>query len=334
MRRLDMKRSAMAATLIGLALALTLLLGNDLGRIGLILLAARWSILIVVALHLPQILFSTLGWRALIAPPSPDLWTLCRLRWIRDSVNTLLPVARVGGDFIRVRLLAARGMPLIAAAATTVGDVSLEMGTQILFTMGAVMLLLAGSHYGDALPLGLAAVAGSVVLTALLYGAQRLGLFRLIERLAERLAERGGGWARLGTLSGLHEAVLALYRHPRRIWLSGGHHLLAWLLGGLETYAALRILGLPAGVREAIVIEALGHAARAAGFLIPGALGVQEGGYLLICTMFGIGPQDALALSLIRRIRELILGVPGLILWHQLEHGPAPSAAGEADLAS
>jgi uncharacterized membrane protein YbhN (UPF0104 family) len=170
------------------------------------------------------------------------------------------------------------------------------------------------------------------MLAAFLLLAQRLGLFRLIERLAEQLAQRGGGWGGLRDLSGLHEAVLALYRHKRRIWLSGGHHLLAWVLGGFETYAALRILGLPAGAREAIVIEALGHAARAAGFLIPGALGVQEGGYLLICAMYGIGPQDALALSLIRRIRELILGVPGLILWHRMEIR-APSPTGEVDLA-
>ncbi|MEA3003456.1 MAG: hypothetical protein QOH81_2244 [Sphingomonadales bacterium] len=313
--------SAIAAIAVGLALALSLLLGNDLGQIGRILLAARWSVLIVVLLHLPQTLFSVLGWRGLIASP-PPLPALYLLRWIRDSVNTLLPVAQVGGDFVRVRLLAARGYSLTAAAASTVVDVVLEMGTQILFTLGAILLLVAGPHFGNAGPMALAIAGGSLTVILLLFAAQRLGLLRL----AERLVERGGGWDRL---AGLHDAVAAFGRERGRLARAGLYHLAAWLLGGVESYAGLKILGLPGGVREALVIEALGHASRAVGFMIPGALGVQEGGYVLICAMFGIGPQGALALSLIRRIRELILGVPGLILWHRIErsggarHDPA-----------
>jgi putative membrane protein len=321
MLRLEIKGPAVAATLIGLVLAVTLLIGNDLERIGQTLLGVRWWILLVVAVHLPQSVAATLGWRELLGRPAPGVWFLYRVRWIRDSVNSLLPVARVGGDFIRIRLLAARGMSVTAAAASTIADISLELASQIIFTLGAVMLLVVGPHSGDAVPLGIAAVAGSVLVMGLVYGAQRLGLLRLVERLAER----GGGWDRLGTLSGLHDAVVVLYQQPQRIFQSAAYHLLAWVLGGLETYVALKILGVAAGVREAIVIEALGHAARAAGFLIPGALGVQEGGYLLVCAMFGIAPQDALALSLIRRARELILGLPGLFLWHRME-AQAPAA--------
>ena len=275
----------------------------------------------VVAVHLPQSVAATLGWRELLRPAGTGgLVPVSGPLDPATQVNSLLPVARVGGDFIRIRLLAARDMSVTAAAASTIADISLELASQIIFTLGAVMLLVVGPHSGDAVPLGIAAVAGSVLVMGLVYGAQRLGLLRLVERLAER----GGGWDRLGTLSGLHDAVVVLYQQPQRIFQSAAYHLLAWVLGGLETYVALKILGVAAGVREAIVIEALGHAARAAGFLIPGALGVQEGGYLLVCAMFGIAPQDALALSLIRRARELILGLPGLFLWHRMEaQGPS-----------
>ena len=58
---------------------------------------------------------------------------------------------------------------------------------------------------------------------------------------------------------------------------------------------------------------------RALGFAIPGALGVQEGGYVLICSLFSVAPSEALALSLIRRVREIVLGVPGLVLWQWSE---------------
>jgi hypothetical protein len=46
---------------------------------------------------------------------------------------------------------------------------------------------------------------------------------------------------------------------------------------------------------------------------------VQEGGYVLICSLFGVAPAEALALSLIRRVREIALGAPGLVLWQWAE---------------
>lgn len=111
-------------------------------------------------------------------------------------------------------------------------------------------------------------------------------------KLIERLDARGGPWRKLEALSGLHAHVEALYRQPKRISLSAAFHFTAWFLGTFETYAALLLLlNLHATVREALIIEALGHAVRAVGFVIPGAIGVQEGGYLVICAMFGIAPH-------------------------------------------
>jgi uncharacterized membrane protein YbhN (UPF0104 family) len=53
------------------------------------------------------------------------------------------------------------------------------------------------------------------------------------------------------------------------------------------------------------------------GFAVPGALGIQEGGYIVICRALGLSPEIAIALSLIKRLREVVLGVPGLILWQR-----------------
>ncbi|HXC21160.1 MAG TPA: hypothetical protein VNV13_06730, partial [Steroidobacteraceae bacterium] len=44
-----------------------------------------------------------------------------------------------------------------------------------------------------------------------------------------------------------------------------------------------------------------------------GALGIQEGGYLLLAPLAGLPPSAALALSLAKRARELLLGLPGLL---------------------
>jgi hypothetical protein len=80
--------------------------------------------------------------------------------------------------------------------------------------------------------------------------------------------------------------------------------------------------------RDAFVLESLGQAIRGAGFAIPGALGVQEGGYLLLAPLAGLAPDAALALSLAKRARELLLGLPGL-LYLRLAAGN-PAAAGAA----
>ncbi|MCI2008024.1 MAG: hypothetical protein LKJ54_04705, partial [Acetobacter peroxydans] len=73
-------------------------------------------------------------------------------------------------------------------------------------------------------------------------------------------------------------------------------------------------------VAQAFVIEGVGQAAKSAGFAVPGGLGVSEGGYIVVGSLFGIAPPVAIALSLIKRLREITWGLPSLVLWQWLEH--------------
>jgi putative membrane protein len=313
------KLPAVLSILIGLAVAVALIVANDPVEIGRTLLGAGWGILAVIALHLPQILFSSLGWQALVAEPqAPSRATFFCLRWIRESVNALLPVAQIGGEVVRAHLLSLRGISLKTASASVIVDLTMETASQIVFTLLGIILLLLGTHdrtaihWIIAIPLIITALGAAFVM------AQRLGLFRLVEHMLIRLAERFG-WRSLHGIAGLHDAITALYRDSRRLWLAGGYHLASWLLGAVETMAALHVLGIDVGWREALIIESLGQAVRSLGFAMPGALGVQEGGYIVICGLLGISPQSAIALSLVRRIREIVLGVPGLIAWQRIE---------------
>ena len=61
------------------------------------------------------------------------------------------------------------------------------------------------------------------------------------------------------------------------------------------------LLGHPVTWVEALLLESLGQAIRGAAFAIPGALGVQEGGYLLLAPLAGLSSDTALALSLAKR---------------------------------
>jgi uncharacterized membrane protein YbhN (UPF0104 family) len=115
--------------------------------------------------------------------------------------------------------------------------------------------------------------------------------------------------------SAIDGEVLRLYGERRVVIASACWHMLAWFLGIAEVWIALRLLGQPVDVRTALLFESLGQAIRTGAFAVPGALGIQEGGYLLVGSALGIDPGIALGLSLARRVRELLLGLPGLAVW-------------------
>ncbi len=328
--------SALITLVVGLAAVAFLVAANDPAEIFGLLGATGWGMLAVVALRLPQILFAALGWAPLIDGPRRPGWAaLVRMRWIRDSVNALLPVAQVGGEFVRVHLLVRRGTGTAPATASVAVDLAAELAAQFVFAAIGVAVLLRLPHQGQA-AVGWASAA-TAFCGAMAFGflaAQRWGLFRLVERLLPKLTGRASARAEDAGMAGLHEAVLRLHRVPRRLWSSGAAHLASWLLGTLEAWAALRILGVEAGLAEALVVESLGQLARSLGFMVPGAFGVQEGGFVLACGLFGIGPEQAIAFALVRRIRDVAFAVPGLVAWRwgamTDAHARVASAAGIA----
>jgi putative membrane protein len=130
---------------------------------------------------------------------------------------------------------------------------------------------------------------------------------------------RSPEWASLSANADALDAwTLRLWARRRDVGVSAVWHVLSWLLGAAEIWLALRLLGHPVSIATAVAIESLAEAIRTAAFAVPAALGVQEGGFVLLGSVFGFGPELAIALSLTKRFRELCLGIPGLVAW-QLE---------------
>ncbi|MEJ2435375.1 MAG: lysylphosphatidylglycerol synthase domain-containing protein, partial [Pseudolabrys sp.] len=162
---------------------------------------------------------------------------------------------------------------------------------------------------------------GAVLMGAALAGffaAQRFGGAKLLDRALMMLAERFG-WSALANLATLHDNLLRIYADVPRFALAMLVHIGVWFVGVFEVLVALHLMGYPVSFADAVVIESLGQAVRAAAFLVPGALGVQEAGFVAICSAFGIAAAPALALSLVKRVPELILGPPFLFVWHAHE---------------
>ncbi|MBV9551421.1 MAG: flippase-like domain-containing protein, partial [Alphaproteobacteria bacterium] len=72
---------------------------------------------------------------------------------------------------------------------------------------------------------------------------------------------------------------------------------------------------------SAMVIESLVYAIRSTAFYVPNSVGVQEGAYVLLGGAFGLSPEMALALSLLKRARDLTIGLPVIGLWQAVESG-------------
>jgi putative membrane protein len=290
-------------------------------------LAALWTLWIIIPLHLLQLYLSGAAWHALLPQRLPGLVTCFALRTIREGINSLLPVARVGGEVVAASLLAARGMDPAEAAASITVDVTIELITQLVFLLAGLVGLAELAPDRRVWTQSISAVTAGLVAAALLLLSLRFGLLRLIERLVRALAQR---WPHLRSLDGLEAAASGIARHLARLLRAGGLHMGTWILGSVESWLILRALGHPVGPGQALVIESLGVAARSAGFALPGAVGVQEGGFILVCAAFGVPDTAGLALSLIKRAREVVIGLLGIALWRvgrsRWYMGPDPRA--------
>ncbi|MDG2304859.1 MAG: lysylphosphatidylglycerol synthase domain-containing protein [Candidatus Binatia bacterium] len=318
-----LKTLARGGLLVGIVLFVALIAREGVGEVATALSVAGWGLLAVAAFHLVPIFADAMGWRRLLATRSPiSIRTALYARWIGESVNGLLPVAQVGGSVVKANLVSRRGVPGAFAGASVVVDITTLVGSQIVFTLLGLALLIAefGGH-----ELAPTALAGTVLMALLLFGfylAQRRGMFGAMARGLRRLAPGGGPSAFTDEAESIDADVAQLYGESRAVLAALAWHLVAWVVGAGEVWLALWLLGHPVDLSTALLLESLGQAVRAAAFAIPGALGVQEGGYVLLGQVLGIGPETALALSLSKRVRELTLGLPGLVAW-QIEEANA-----------
>ena len=281
--------------------------GNALAGVG------WWGMVGVVLTRAATVSIAGTGWWLLFPVNRPlRLPAAVLLRFIREAINTLLPLTQVGGDIISARLLTFWAVPGALGAASIIVDVLMQATTQFLFaSLGIVTLIALGT---DATVVG--AVATSLaVATPLLGGfylAQRRGGQRVLHIVLSRL-KGDSDWRVLGTVDAVYEKFSAIYAGRSRLAASGLVHMAGWLLGIAEVLIVLRCMGLPATVGEALVIESLMQAVRGAAFAVPSALGAQEAGLILLCGLFQIPSDQALALSFIKRAADLVIGVPGLI---------------------
>jgi putative membrane protein len=309
--------------LFGFALLVYLIVDSGVMEVASAMLVIGWWLIPITLFHLVPVFFSALSWRELLPLSSrPDVVSASWIRWIRESINSLLPVASVGGDFASARLAHLRGVPGAQAAASMVVDTTVGVVTQLVFVMTGVMLLVSRSTEHAALLVAWAVLIGIgvfVVAVAAFVLFQHRSMFVMFAKLVRGLGSDKWLSGFAGSASAIDEAVVATYRGGFAFWRANLLRLIGWAAGTGEIWLVMRALHHPFGVIDSFILESLGSGVRAAAFIVPGALGALEGGLVLFGALFGLPAETALAISLSKRVRELILGLPGLLVWHWVE---------------
>jgi putative membrane protein len=287
------------------------------------MLVLGWRLVPITLFHLAPLSFDTLAWRQLFPASSrPHFPRLLRLRWIRESINSLLPVAGVGGDLVGARLIHKAGVPGTEAAASIVVDITIGAAAQLLFVLAGVLALLARSNVDAASDVARSALIGVGVFAAGIAGfvlVQHNSMFSLFARLARRIAPHEWLTEFEGHASAVDGAVTAIYRKPLAFIRANALRLAGCAAGAGEVWLVMYFLSKPLSLKDAFILESLSSGVRAAAFMVPGALGAQEGSIVLFGALFGLPADMALAISLTKRVRELALGVPGLLAWQWAE---------------
>ena len=307
-----------AIAALGLIVALVLVWREDPRSVFALLRTAGPGLVLAAAAHVLPMLANARDWQTLIiGTRRPSLMSMLRLVWIRESVNSLLPVARIGGEIVSFRLLTRSGLRASTAAASLVVDMQLTLISQLVFTLVGIAFLLGHATPGER-QLAVDVLWGLALLAPLLAGfalIQHVNLFERMTRMFNRLTS--------GQIAALAGPSLRIDQSIKLIWRRHGvvlRYLFIWqplqcLATSLEIWLALYFLGSQISFAEAVVLESLIQALSSAAFFVPGALGVQEGGFVLIGGALGLDPSMSLALAGARRLRDLLVFVPGLFAW-------------------
>jgi len=313
------RRAILVLWVIGIAVLIGLTVWSGASLVGQALLSVGWGAALVVIVRFVVVSGAGVAWWLLFPPVMrPTLWSCVLSRFIREGTNAILPLTQVGGDIIGARCLVLYGVKASVSAASVIVDVLVQASTQFVFALvGLVMLIAMG---GNGMVVRTGAIGAAIAIPALVafFFAQRQGGQRILKGL---LALVGGGpeWRAFSAIDDLYAQLNTFYARREGLVLASLLDLASWFVGAIEVWIVLSFMGYAVTYGEAVIIESLMHAARGAAFAVPSALGVQEGGLIVLCAIFAIPPEAALALSLVKRIPDLVIGVCGVTAWQALE---------------
>jgi putative membrane protein len=304
---------------LGVAIVLWLVAHADVAALAAAFAHIGWGFAVIVAARALTIAVDCAAWRAVLPRAErPAVAAMLKLRWIAESINTTLPAAQIGGDVVRARLLQRLVAAPARGAASVAVDFVLSLFAQILFTLLGFVLLarLGGTASGWPIVLCAALAALFALLSWELLGRRRL--LAVAIGAAARLRQQSLAAA----LQALGAALGLLAQSRGALLRALSWHAASFIGHAGELWLTLHLMGRPTGFAAATMLESLSLAARSAAFLIPSGWGAQEATLVALAAAAGLSPDAALAVGLVKRARELAVGLPGLAAWGLAERRP------------
>lgn len=304
---------------VGVAILIALVLHEGVSGLVQAMDQAGFALLWLVPFHALPLLLDAYAWRLLLDKRAslPFLWWIAT---VREAVSRLLPVAGIGGEIVGIRLARWRVADASGVSASVIVEVLVTMAVQYAFSALGLVLIVASTHQADALrTIGLALLLSLPLPVIAVILMRRGGVFHAIERWAARLLGEANPLLRGIDGKQLDADIDTLMSRAGLLLRAFLWQLSGYMLGALETYWALSLLGHPVSLGGALAIEALTQAVRHAAFFVPAGLGVQDAAVVLLAQMFGVDQQVALSLALVKRGREVLFGCAALVSWQVAE---------------
>jgi hypothetical protein len=290
-----MKRWLIRAWLvIGLALFAYVLTRTPVSQIADAV--AQMGVLVIISPMIASLWFATRAKALQIVVGGTVPWrVLYALRWIGDGYNGVLPLAGVGGEPFKLRILD-RYMPVEAALAGLVRDRLIDNGLGFIVSGGfaatglALLAVPAPGHSGFYVYAAIAVPLG-ILLIAL-----------MVSRLPGQLGAFAGR-----VLAGHRDEPAPLARAV--VVRSLGWFAITRGLQACETALLLHLIDAPSDLASVLFVDGALNAAGFIGFLMPQGLGVVEGAAVFMLTGLGVAPAAATAFALVRRARVVACGV-------------------------
>ncbi len=284
------------------------------------IVSLNWRVLVVIAAYLIVYFFDTMGWRLAFRKDVklPNLWRFFIARQAGEAINYTTPTAYIGGEPVKALVLKKRyGVNMIDGLSSVVIAKTTLFLSKVVFLLIGITLALNFLKFDRLMATGILwTFIGVFTLFVAFILIQRKGLFTLGLKIARKFKLSDMFEDKKAHIEEIDQAIGNFYLKERfRLFGSFLFHLLGWVAGLIEVYIILYFLGVQVDWIRAFAIEVFLKTANSAFFFVPAAIGVQEGaGYAVLAAM-GIGGEIGVALSIVKRMREMSWAGFGLFIY-------------------
>ena len=265
--------------------------------------------------------FEAYGWKVTLGPSAKDIpfWRLFVIKTAGEVVNLTTPAGYIGGEPVKAYLLTKHQVPMVEGLASVVIAKTTKTVAEVLFILLGITLAFwridNDDSLGQTVVAALVSVAALLFVTASLVFAQRRGFFTWLLQFTRKIGLKIAFLeSREEQIRSLDRMILDYYSHNRRaVYSSTGVFFLSWMSEAFEVYLIIWYLGGPAMVLSAISINALSVFIKGGSFFIPGSLGAQDIGNFFLLKDFGYSDVASVTFALVRRYREVVWIVIGLL---------------------